>query len=108
MLVSLMTVMDIWRRHTLVVTPAKVTGKEGARPQRAAFAACDRRRGDRIKERDFRSGSETSQTALAAGREKYHRANGQVCAITGPYMFPTQRELRLPGSRFAVRAVLAE
>jgi hypothetical protein len=25
-------------------------------------------------------GSETSQTALAAGREKYHRAKGQVCA----------------------------
>ena len=27
-----------------------------------------------------RFGSETSQTALAAGREKYHRAKGQVCA----------------------------
>src|SRR5262249_48807788 len=28
-------------------------------------------------------GSETSQTALAAGREKYNRANGQVCDTTG-------------------------
>src|SRR5262252_8104867 len=26
-------------------------------------------------------GSETSQTALAAGRKKYRRAKGQVCAI---------------------------
>jgi hypothetical protein len=29
------------------------------------------------------NGSETSQTALAAGREEYHRAQGQVCAIRG-------------------------
>jgi hypothetical protein len=28
-------------------------------------------------------GSETSQTALAAGREKYHRTKGQVCANYG-------------------------
>jgi hypothetical protein len=28
-------------------------------------------------------GSETSQTALAAGRGKYHRAKGQVCARMG-------------------------
>jgi hypothetical protein len=27
---------------------------------------------------------ETSQTASAAGREKYHRAKGQVCAMCGP------------------------
>jgi hypothetical protein len=28
-------------------------------------------------------GSETSQTVLAAGREEYDRAKGQVCAICG-------------------------
>ena len=30
-------------------------------------------------------GSEMAQTALAAGREKYHQAKGQACAITGLY-----------------------
>src|SRR6516225_3122308 len=49
---------------------------------------------------DFRAevcnGSETSQTVLAVGREKYHRAKGQVCvesecgavALGRPYLFP--------------------
>jgi hypothetical protein len=32
---------------------------------------------------DVAFGSETSQTALAAGREEYHRAKGQVCANFG-------------------------
>jgi len=40
------------------------------------------------------SGSETSQTALAAGREKYHRAKGQVCARNGPSQ--TSRSCVLP------------
>jgi len=40
-----------------------------------------------------RFGSETSQTVLAAGRKKYHRAKGQVCARSGPFRFDRERAL---------------
>jgi hypothetical protein len=41
-----------------------------------------------ISVHDVGFGSETSQTALAAGREKYHQAKGQVCAINGLAAYP--------------------
>jgi hypothetical protein len=60
------TLIAFWRRKTGRPTGADANeirddhqpeNGEGARFERAALAACDRRRGDRIKERDFRSGS---------------------------------------------------
>src|SRR5215467_13860369 len=46
-----------------------------------------------------RFGSETSQTALAAGREKYHQANGQSLCHKKSFPPPDSCPLSGPGRR---------
>jgi hypothetical protein len=70
-----------WRSSALSTTRASLSGHAkswgtGGMSASRRFAA--------IKRPLDRFGSETFQTALAAGREKYHQAKGQVCAKRRP------------------------